>query len=266
MTFEKLIIGAVAGDMVGSHHKEQKAGGLNISLTNKKPEFTANTVLTVATMDALLNGREYTSTMKSYGERYPGRGYGPALLRWMRQDEPKPYHSWNNSVALRVSPVGHACRTVGETVEEAGKCAAISHNHPDGIKGAQAAAVCVFLAKNGRTKEDIRSYIEATFRYDLQKTIEMIRQEFYYDHSCESSVPAAITAFLDSSDYEDALRLAISLGGGCGSLACITGGIAQAFYKDIPRHIAEPVIEQLSPGMFEVIDKFSCTYPMGLFI
>ncbi len=265
MIFEKLIIGAVAGDMIGSRHTGNKFEVVDFSLLNKDPDYTADTVLTVATMDALLNGREYTTMMQAYGRRYPGRGYGAALLRWLRQDEPKPYHSWNNGVALRISPIGHVCRTVNETLEESRKCAEISHNHPDGIKGAQATAACVFLAKNGRTKEEIRSYIETKFGYDLQKNIEIIRPEYYYDQSCEISVPAAIIAFLDSSDYENAIRLAISLGDGCGSLACITGGIAQAFYKKIPGHIAEPVISRLSPEMFDVIEKFSFTYPLSLF-
>lgn len=266
MIFDKLIIGAIAGDMISSHQKEKRVEAGNLSLPDNKTEFTASTVLTVATMDALLNGREYFHIMKSYGLRYPGRGYGAAVLRWMRDDHPKPYHSWNNSVALRISPIGHACRTVNETLEEARKFAEISHNHPDGIRGAQATAVSVFLAKNGRTKEEIRSYIEATFGYDLQKTIEIVRPEFYYDNSCESSVPAALIAFLDSCDYENAIRLAVSLGEGCGTLACITGGIAQAFYKKIPGNIARPVVEQLSPRLYETIEKFSCSYPMSLFI
>ncbi len=261
---EKLIIGAVAGNMIGSRYSGKEYLAEN-SLLNDRLHFTSGSVLTVAVMDALLNGRDYVRTLQMYGRKFPDRGYGTTLLRWIMQDSPQPYHSWNNGAALRISPVGHACRTLDETLSEARKCAEISHSHPDGIKGAQATAASVFLAKNGRTKEEIRSYIESAFRYDLHRKIDTIRSRYFYDQSCESSVPEAIIAFLDSSDYENALMLAISLGKSNGSLACITGAIAQAFYKEIPGHIALPVIEQLSPEMIKVIDEFSNTYPLSLF-
>ncbi len=262
---EKLIIGAVAGDMIGSRHNGKELQTERFNLLDKKPDFTSDSVLTVAVMDALLNGMDYRHSLQQYGLKYPGRGYGATLLRWMRQENPQPYHSWNNGAALRISPVGHACRTINETLEESRKCAGVSHNHPDGIKGAQAVAACVFLAKNGRTKEEIRSYIESSFRYDLQRRISDIRPGYYYDQSCVSSVPEAIIAFLESSGYEDALRLAISLGDSNGSLACITGGIAQAFYKEVPEYITRAVVSQLSPEMLEIIDEFSNTYPLSLF-
>jgi ADP-ribosyl-[dinitrogen reductase] hydrolase len=262
---EKLIIGAIAGDMIGSRHNGKTAQSENFNLLTNQPDFTSDTVFTVAVMDALLNGKEYTQSLQQYGLRYPDRGYGTALLRWMRQADPKPYHSWNNGAALRVSPVGHACRTLRETMDEARRCAEVSHNHPDGIKGAQAIAVSVFLAKNGRTREEIRDFIESDFRYDLHRKIEDIRPRYYYDQSCESSVPEAIIAFLESRDFEHALRLAISLGDTSGSLASITGGIAQAFYKEVPGYLAQPVIQHLSPAMFEIVDKFSNTYPLSLF-
>jgi ADP-ribosyl-[dinitrogen reductase] hydrolase len=265
MIIEKLIIGAVAGNMIGICNNDKQPQSPSTPLFNDKLTFTSDTVLTVAVMDALLNGREYTETLQAYGRKYPDRGYGMALLRWLKQDHPQPYHSWNNGAALRISPVGHACRTLSETLDEARRCAEVSHNHPDGIKGAQAAAACVFLAKNGRNREEIRSYVESAFGYDLHRRIEDIRPRYYYDQSCESSVPEAIIAFLDSTDYEDSLRLAISLGNSNGSLACITGAISQAYYKEIPRHIAVQVISRLSPEIIEIIDKFSNTYPLSLF-
>lgn len=263
--YEKLIIGAIAGDIIGSVHK----GGNRVpdprQFFTDKSRFTCNSVLTVAVMDALLNGREYTGTFKMYEKKYPGRGYGNSFVRWVRQDNPKPYNSWNNGAAIRVSPVAFTGRTVREVLDEARKCAEVSHNHPDGIKGAQATAASVFLAKNGRTKEEIRSYIESTFAYDLQRKIEDISPGYFYDSSCQGSVPEAIIAFLDSTDYESAIRLSVSLGGECGTLASITGAIAQAFYKEIPLHIAKPVINLLTPEMYDTVEKFSSTYSLSLF-
>jgi ADP-ribosyl-[dinitrogen reductase] hydrolase len=265
MIMENLIIGAVAGNMIGMCHNAGQSHPASVPLIGEKLDYSSDTVLTVAVMDALLNGREYTETLQAYGRRYPDRGYGTALVRWLMQDRPQPYHSWNNGAALRISPVGHACRTLDETLSEARRCAVVSHNHPDGIKGAQAAAACVFLAKNGRTKEEVREYVESAFRYDLKRRIDDIRQVYYYDQSCEGSVPEAIIAFLESTGYEDSLRLAISLGKSNGSLACITGAISQAYYKEIPPHIAQPVISRLSPEIVEVIENFSNTYPLSLF-
>jgi ADP-ribosyl-[dinitrogen reductase] hydrolase len=265
MIMEKMIIGAVAGNMIGMCHNAGQSHPANMPLIKENLDYGCDTVLTVAVMDALLNGREYTETLQAYGRNYPDRGYGTALVRWMKQDRPQPFHSWNNGAALRISPVGHACRTLDETLNEARMCAGVSHNHPDGIKGAQAAAACVFLAKNGRTKEEIRDYVESAFRYDLNRRIEDIRRVYYYDQSCEGSVPEAIIAFLESTGYEDSLRLAISLGKSNGSLPCITGAISQAYYKEMPQDIIQPVISRLSPEIIEVIEKFSNTYPLSLF-
>ncbi len=264
--FEKLIIGAVAGDIIGFSHRGKKPDPYGFPIFSDNPtDFTSDSILTIAVMDSLINDRDYSQSLKNYGRKYPGKMYGPTFTRWLRQDEPKPYHSWNNGAALRVSPVGYAARTVSEAFDESLKCAGVSHNHPDGIKGAQAIALCVFLSKNGRTKEEIRNFIETTFGYNLQRTIEEIRPDYYYDQSAEGSVPEAIIAFLESSDYESALRLVISLGADSGSLACMTGGIAQAFYKEIPFHITKRVTEQLFPDLFDTIAKFSEKYPLSLF-
>lgn len=263
--FEKLIIGAIAGDIAGSGNAGKSQEQELRPLIPENSDFSADSVMTVAVMDSLLNGREYVRTFQLYGKKYPDRRYGTTFVRWLRQDEPKPYHSWNNGAATRVSPLGYAGRTVGEVLDEARKCAGVSHNHPDGIKGAQAVATSVFLAKNGRSKDEIRDYIESTFGYDLQRQIEDIRPRYFYDTSCEGSVPEAIISFLDSHDFESSLRLAISLGGDNGTLAGISGAIAQAYYKDIPAEIAKPVISMLSPEMYETIEEFSNSYPLSLF-
>jgi len=263
--FDKLIIGAIAGDMAGFGSAGNHPAPDNQPLITGKSNFGADSVMTVAVMDSLLNGREYVRTFQLYGKKYPDRGYGTTFGRWLRQDEPRPYHSWNNGAATRVSPVGYAGRTVGEVLDEARKCAGVSHNHPDGIKGAQAVAASVFLAKNGRSKDEIRDYLGSTFGYDLKRSIEDIRPRYIYDPSCEGSVPEAITAFLDSHDFESSVRLAISLGCGNGALAGISGAVAQAFYKEIPADIAKPVISMLSPEMYEIIEEFSKAYPVSLF-
>lgn len=262
--YDKLIIGAIAGDIIGS---AMQGSGKNTEVSlmfTGESDFSADSVFTIAVMDSLLNGKDYAQNLQLYGRKYPGRGYGITLMKWIRQDVPKPYHSWNNGAALRISPVGFACRTVSEVLSESMRCASVSHSHPDGIKGAQAVAVSVFLAKNGRSKEEIRDFVESTFGYNLCRTIDEIRPAYYYDQSAQGSVPEAIIAFLDSTDYESAVSLAISLGGG-GSVATIAGGIAQAFYKEIPEDITRGVTERLSPELFETIDVFSKTYPVSLF-
>ncbi len=262
---DKLIIGTIAGDMAGTGHAGEKPDPAEFPLFTEKSDYTCDSVLTVAVMDSLLNGRDYSHTLQVYGRKYPKRRYGTIFTRWLSQDYPTPYNSWNNGAAIRVSPIGYSGRTLKEVLDEASNCAGVSHNHPDGIEGAQATAAAVFLAKNGRTKDEIRDYVEKKFRYNLQRTIEDIRPNYFYDQSCRGTIPEAIIAFLDSDDFESSLRLAISLGGDNGSISSITGGIAQAFYKEIPEHISKPVISHLTPEMFEIIEEFSSTYPISLF-
>jgi ADP-ribosyl-[dinitrogen reductase] hydrolase len=244
---DKLIIGAIAGDMHGCEG------------------YSGNTIFTIAVMDSLLNGREYTSFLQAYGRKYHDSSFGPSFTRWLRQDEPLPFNSWNNGAALRVSPIGIVCRTLQEVLDEARSNASVSHSHPDGIKGAQAVAAAVFLARNGRTKDEIRSYIESEFNYNLHKTVEEIQKDYYYDQSCQSSVPESIIAFLDSINYESAIGIAGSLKGSKNSIASMTGAIAQAFYKEIPGHIARDITNKLSPELHEVVEEFSKTYPLSLF-
>lgn len=262
---EKLIIGAIAGDILGTEYSESGRMPEKPDPDSIKAGFTSNSVLTVAVMDSLLNGKDYINNLQRYGNEYPGRGYGAAFMRWISQQEPKPYHSWNNGAALRVSPVGYSGRTLPEVVDEAARCAMVSHNHPDGIIGAKAVASAVFLAKNGRSKDEIRSHIEAEYSYDLNRTIEEIRPRFRYDQSCQGSVPEAIIAFLDSRNFGDSIRLAISLGNRTATITTITGAIAQAYYKEIPVNMVKPVVSKLTPGMYEVIEQFSNNWPLSLF-
>ena len=172
------------------------------------------------------------------------------------------YNSWGNGSAMRVSPVGFAFATAERVLAEAERTAAVSHNHPEGIKGAQAAALAVFLARSGASKEDIRADIAARFGYDMRRTVDDIRPGYAFDVSCQGTVPEALIAFLDSTSYEDAVRKAISLGGDSDTLACIAGGVAQAFYREIPAPIVREVRARLPEEFLQVIDRFDTAYPL----
>jgi ADP-ribosylglycohydrolase len=252
-----MILGAIAGDVIGSVYEFHNVKTKNFDLFGPKTKFTDDSVLTVATMDVLVNGGDYVKTYQSYGRRYPNCGWGGKFHYWIYAEKPKPYHSWGNGAAMRVSPVGWHFNTLDEALAGAQKSAEVSHDHPEGIKGAQAAAAAVFLARTKKSKDEIKSYIAQTFQYDLDRRTDDIREDYSFDESCQGTVPEAIIAFLESTGYEDAIRLAISLGGDSDTLACITGGIAEAFYGETPVHIAERVISLLPAGMINIIEKFS---------
>ena len=173
-----------------------------------------------------------------------------------------PHHitSWGNGSAMRVSPVGFAFDTVEEVLAEAEKSAAVTHNHIEGIKGAQATALAIYFARSGASKKEIKQSIAKIFQYDLDRTLDEIRPTYSFDVSCQGSVPESIIAFLESENFEDAIRKVISLGGDSDTLACITGGIAQAFYKEIPDFILENVRSRLTDDLLEIVDAFNLRY------
>ena len=255
-----LILGAISGDVIGSAYEWNNVKTTDFDIFGRSFEFTDDSVLTFATMDVLLNDKDYAETYQQYARKYPGRGYGGRFKSWINSDNPKPYNSWGNGSAMRVSPVGWACNTIEEVMAEAGRSAEVTHNHPEGIKGAQAAAVAVFMARTGGSKDDIKNFISETFEYDLNRKIDDIRPRFRFDESCQGTVPESIIAFLESSDYETSIKLAISLGGDSDTIACITGGIAEAFYKEIPMHIIDKVIQVLPPDILDLINEFSQKY------
>ena len=255
-----LILGAISGDVIGSAYEWNNVKTTDFDIFGRSFEFTDDSVLTFATMDVLLNDKDYAETYQQYARKYPGRGYGGRFKSWINSDNPKPYNSWGNGSAMRVSPVGWACNTMEEVMAEAKKSAEVTHNHPEGIKGAQAAAVAVFMARTGGSKDDIKNFISETFEYDLNRKIDDIRPRFRFDESCQGTVPESIIAFLESSDYETSIKLAISLGGDSDTIACITGGIAEAFYKEIPMHIIDKVIQVLPPDILDLINEFSQKY------
>ena len=254
------MIGAIAGDIIGSVYEQHQIKTKDFPLFDSRCNFTDDTVLTVAVADAILSGRPYVDSVRRFGRRYPHAGYGGSFIHWLHTPDAGPYNSWGNGSAMRVSPVGFAFTTEAEVVAQAKATAEITHNHPEGIKGAQATALAVFLAKTGHDKETIRSRIIDQFGYALDRTVEDIRPTYRFDISCQGTVPEALVAFLDSESYEDAVRNAISLGGDSDTLACITGGIAEAFYGDIPELIFTKVQELLTPDLWAVTEDFCARY------
>lgn len=252
------MLGAIAGDIIGSPFE---GWGLQIKtaefdLFTERSRFTDDTVLTVAVAKAILSGMDYTSTFKLYGRRYPRAGYGGAFHKWIHSANSAPYNSWGNGSAMRVSPVGWAFDTVEDVLLEAERTAEVTHNHPEGIKGAEATALAVFLARTGESKEEIRSQIAGRFSYDLNRTLADIRPTYTFDVSCQGSVPESIIAFLESDGFECAVRNAISLGGDSDTMACIAGAITEAFYGGVPAEIASAVRTRLPDELVEVIDEF----------
>jgi ADP-ribosylglycohydrolase len=254
------MIGAIAGDIIGSVFEGHPIKSSKFSLFNRYSMFTDDTVLTVAVADAILKGTDYAASLKSYACKYPNAGYGSSFYEWMLSSDSTPYNSWGNGSAMRVSPVGFAFDSAEDVLYEAEQSAAVTHNHPEGIKGAQAAALAVFLARTRETKETIRQEIADRFDYDLNRTIDEIRPGYHFDVSCQGSVPEAIIAFLESENFEDAVRKGISLGGDSDTIACIAGGIAQAYYKKIPLEILTEVRKRLPEAFLSVIDTFNDTY------
>lgn len=256
------MLGAIAGDVIGSVYegRQRHIKTTQFPLFNAYSKFTDDTVMTVAVAEALLRHSDYAHLFKTYGRDYPHAGYGSAFRTWIFQDESVPYGSFGNGSAMRVSPVGWACNDIDSVLREAARTAKATHNHPEGIKGAQATALAVYLARKGESKSTIRYEITERFSYNLNRTIEEIRPAYHFDVTCQGSVPESIIAFLDSIDYESAIRNAISLGGDSDTQACIAGGIAHAFYKTIPSEIVTGTRARLPNKFREICDEFARIY------
>lgn len=250
------MIGAIAGDVIGSVHERAPTKTTDFPLFTPASRFTDDTVLTVATAHAILTATPYENAYRRFGRRYPDAGYGGMFREWLRAAEPRPYNSWGNGSAMRVSPVGFAFDSADAVLREAERSAAVTHDHPEGVRGAQATALAVYLARTGAMKEEIREELTDRFGYDLRGRIDTIRPDYTFDVSCQGSVPEAIIAFLESEDVEDAIRLAVSLGGDADTQAAIAGGIAEAYYGEVPEAIVEPMRARLPADLLEVIDAF----------
>lgn len=254
---ENLIIGAIGGDIIGSTREFHPIKITNFPLFEPTSRFTDDTVMTIAVAQWLANGGDLVSIIQNYGRKYPHAGYGGFFREWLKSTTPLPYNSYGNGSAMRVSFIGWAFDSIKETLDMAKRSAEITHNHPEGIKGAQAVAACIYWARNGKTKEEIKQLVESFFDYDLSRSCEQIRAHYKFDETCQGSVPEAIIAFLESKDYVSAVRLAISLGGDADTQGAITGGIAEAYYKEIPDSVRKEITRRLSPDFISVLRTFN---------
>jgi ADP-ribosylglycohydrolase len=248
--------GAIAGDIIGSSFETNPIKEKNFNFFYRPHKFTDDTVLTLAVMDSLLNNRNYIDTFIEYAQKYPNRNYGKTFKLWLLQDEKLPYESYGNGSAMRVSPIGWFYDSLEQTLEEAKRSSEVTHNHVEGIKGAKAVAGAIFLARKKASKNEIKDFIEENFSYNLSRNYLDFQPNYKHDFSAQGSVPEAIICFLESSDYEDAVRNAVALGGDSDTQACISGSIAEAFYGEIPTNIWEPCTRKLNPEILEVINSF----------
>lgn len=256
------MLGSIIGDISGSRYEFSENKNQGVPLFPQGSDFTDDTIMLVATAHAVLHGVSFTTAYRTYGARYPSPlgNYGARFSGWLESLDPEPYGSWGNGSAMRVGPIGWAFDTLAETVQWASDSAAVTHNHPEGVKGAAATASAIWLARSGSTKDEIRRHITESFGYDLRRTCDTIRPTYRFNESSQGTVPEAIIAFLDSQDFEEAIRLAISLGGDADTLACITGGIAQAYYKKIPDYMVQKARGLLDASLLEVVDEFTMRF------
>ncbi len=264
------MLGAIIGDMIGSPYEfdENNIKSTNFPLFTDKSTFTDDTVMTVAVAKALMDtyGAEddiienaLTMQMRALGRNYPGRGYGGMFQAWLIVDTAEAYNSFGNGSAMRVAAAGWLYRTLEETLHAAELTARVTHNHPEGIKGAQAVAAAIFLARLQLPKDDIRAYISNAFGYDLTRTIKQIRPTYKMDETCQGSVPEAIIAFLEGNGFVDVIRKAVSLGGDSDTIACIAGSIAEAYYG-IPENLEKEAFARLTPEFSTTVLKFRKFY------
>ena len=276
-------LGAIIGDTVGSVYEFDNIKNTKFPLFQEISRPTDDSVMTIAVADWLVNTdrteEHLIETLVKWGQKYPYAGYGGGFSRWLfapqmladfdaegmtyrRSLERHPYHSWGNGSAMRCSACGWAAKSVEEAIELGRQSAAVTHNHPEGLRGAEAVSAAIFLARTGTDKEEIRDFIEQRFYYDLHTDCDEIRPSYEWEASCQGTVPPAIVAFLDSYDFESAIRLAVSLGGDCDTLTCITGGIAQAFYKEIPDEIITEMQTRIPAEFWDVIKQLNNHTPI----
>ena len=256
--------GAILGDIIGSPYEFDMGNKTKIfPLFSEESHFTDDTVMTIAVAEALIDApdeddtirRRLIAAMQKYGKRYPHAGYGGMFRRWLRAKNPQPYGSYGNGSAMRVSSVAWLFDDI-ETVRKMARLSAeVTHNHPEGIKGAEATAAAIFLARDGMSKDEIKTYIETEFGYDLSRTCDEIRPNYRHVESCQETVPEAITAFLEGESFEDVIRTAVSLGGDCDTLTAIAGSIAEGFYG-VPEELKMQCHERLPKKLRDVLSEF----------
>ena len=251
-------MGAIIGDMVGVPYEFNACKTTEFKLFQSSSRYSDDSVMTIAVAEWLLTGEHLPDIMRKWGKSDPSAGYGGMFYDWLfpqNESDKLPYNSYGNGSGMRVSPCGFIAKSIDEALELAKRSAEVSHNHPEGIKGAQAIAAAIYLARIGKSKEVIKDYISTTFEYDLNRSCDDIRPRYCFNECCQTSCPEAIIAFLDSHDYESAVRLAVSLGGDADTLACMAGGIAAAYYG-VPHWILKEGRKRLTKEILAVVDRF----------
>jgi len=254
------VIGAITGDIIGSIYEWNNINTKDFSLFSNKCFFTDDSILTIALADSILTNTPYVDNLRNFYTLYPDGGYGGSFHRWAQSRNPETYNSWGNGAAMRISPVGYAYNDLDVVIQKAKEFTEVTHNHAEGIKGGQATAVSIFLARTGKSKIEIKDFIEKQFKYDLSIHVDDIRPTYTFDVSSQGTVPQAIRAFIDSDDFEDSIRTAVSLGGDTDTLACITGGIAQAFYGSVPESIQSNTYNILDERLKKITRTFMDLY------
>ena len=260
------MIGAIIGDIVGSRFEWHNIKTKEFELFHRRCRPTDDSVMTLAVAQAILDSEGDPASlsqnavrhMQALGRRYPGAGYGGRFAKWLRAENPQPYNSYGNGSAMRVSPCGFAAKTLDEAIALADAVTRVTHNHPEGMKGAEATATAIFLARSGKSMAEIRTHIEQNY-YPLGFTLDEIRPSYTFDVSCQGSVPQALEAFFESESFEDAIRNAISIGGDSDTIAAIAGGIAEAYYG-VPEEIRDMAISYLDDTQMEILIAFSEKY------
>ncbi len=257
--------GAMLGDIIGCPYEFDRGDKTkDFPMFSEGSGFTDDSVMTIAVAEALMDtmGQDdgavkaaLVTAMQKWGKMYPFAGYGGMFLQWLHAENPQPYGSYGNGSAMRASAAGWLYGSLEETLKAARLTAEVTHNHPEGIKGAQCVAAVIWLARNGKSKEEIRKYVEETFAYDLSRTCDEIRPGYHHVESCQRTVPEAVTAFLEGKDFEDVIRTAVSLGGDCDTLTCIAGSMAEAFHG-VPEDLKQACRDFLTPAMLKVLDRF----------
>lgn len=256
------MIGSIIGDIIGSTYEFNPTKDYNFQIFTEKMTFTDDSVLTFAIIDSLLNKVPFDKSIHKWGNNYPGRGYGLRFSQWLAAGNPEPYNSFGNGSAMRVSPVGLILPSKKQVMKFAKYSAEVTHNHIEGIKGAQAVALAIHLACQGLDKSEIKTEIEAEIGYDLSKTYKQIHADYNFDETCQGSVPESLIAFFESTDFESAIRLAVSLGGDADTQACIVGGIAEAYYKIIPQEFIDKCTPLLTEEMRRLLTQLYENYKL----
>lgn len=254
------MIGAISGDIIGSVHEGAPPKAKNFPLFVSGSRFTDDTVLTIAVASAIREDSDFGTAIRRWGRRYPNAGYGGWFRDWLFRDDAGPYNSFGNGSAMRVSAVGWAFDDLDVVLRKATETAEVTHNHPEGIKGAQAVAAAILVARKGQTKEQIASLMSERFGYDCTIDLGVLQRQAKFDVTCQGTVPAAAMAFLHSADFEDAVRNAVSFGGDADTLACIAGAMAEAYYGSVPAGIQAEVLRRLDDPLRAEVAAFASQY------